>query len=86
MEEQPIPRERIRWAWETAADPDHSNREEAIIILESVVGYFLGGTAMIVRQNRETPTICSMSPFSFSSSKRKNSPKGKKTLNPLLDV
>ena len=30
--------ERLRWAWETASDPDHPDREQAIICLESYVG------------------------------------------------
>ena len=31
-------KERLRWAWETASDPDHPDREQAIICLESYVG------------------------------------------------
>ena len=31
-------KERLRWAWETAGDPDHPDREQAIICLESYVG------------------------------------------------
>jgi hypothetical protein len=34
--------ERIRWAWATVADPGHKDREEAIVVLECVIGAMFG--------------------------------------------
>jgi len=37
-----VPEERARWAWETAGEPDDPRREEAICVLECIVGNLHG--------------------------------------------
>ena len=37
-----VPGERARWAWQTAGEPDDPRREEAICVLECVVGNLHG--------------------------------------------